>query len=184
MLLERLAGWVADPGASLGLIIACGVVSIAAITDLRSRTIPNAVTYSALLVGALVAILSGNMASAFAGFAIASASALILFGAQSMGGGDAKLIAAIGLLVGYPLVLDLLFFAVVFGAAWAVFVLIIKGAVWSTLKELAQLIRSLMYPQVPKVAPAPGVHITGGAVIAMATFWVVIPIVVSGIGTA
>ena len=184
MFLEELAGWIADSDALLGLIFACGVGTIAAITDLRSRTIPNAVTYPAIIIGVVFAIASGNATSAALGFGISGSCALVLYSVGSMGGGDVKLLAAIGLLLGYPLVLDLLFFAVVFGAAWAVFVLLMRGLVWSTLKELAQLIRSLMYRHVPKLAPAPEIHMPGGTVIAMATFWVVIPIMVSGIATA
>ena len=160
------------------LVLACIVVVVAAAWDLKTRTIPNALTYGALILGLATALVAGSFGSSLLGVAVAGGSGLVLYALRAMGGGDVKLLAAIGSLLGYPLTMDLLFFSVLFGGAWAIFALCWQGAMLRTLKELWLLVRSLIYPKIPLFVPAQGVHIAGGAVIAAATLWITVSMAV------
>jgi prepilin peptidase CpaA len=177
---ESFVTWIAEYSATTSFVLACTVAGIAAVTDLRSRTIPNALTYPAIALGFIIAAVQGTLPSALVGFGIAAACAYALYCCASMGGGDVKLLAALGMLVGYPLILDLLFFGVVFGAAWTMFVLLMRGTLLRTFAEIWRLAKSLIYPKVPMFVPAQGVHIAGGAILALATFWIIVPIMFGG----
>lgn len=161
--------------AYLSLLLACVVAVIAGFQDLRTWKISNTLTYGAFALGCAIALATGTLGSALGGAAIAGGSGLILYIFRAMGGGDVKLLAAIGSLLGYPLSLEMLFFGVLFGGAWSIFALCLHGRMLQTLKELWLLVRSLIYPRVPLFVPAQGVHVAGGVVIAAATLWVVLP---------
>ena len=158
----------------LSLVLACVVAAIAGYQDLKTRTISNALTYSALALGCAIALATGTLGSALGGAAIAGGSGLLLYLCRAMGGGDVKLLAAVGSLLGYSLSLEMLFYGVLFGGAWSIFALCMKGVMLQTLKEMWLLIRSLIYPMVPLFVPAQGAHVAGGVVIAAATLWVVV----------
>ena len=84
-----------------GVVIAAAVV--AAITDLRSRRIPNALTLPALAAGLVAGGLIGGwigLADAFAGCLALGLPHVMLFVFARGGGGDAKLMAAIGAWLG------------------------------------------------------------------------------------
>ena len=161
--------------AYLSLVLACVVAVIAGFQDFRTWKIPNTLTYGAFALGCVIALLSGTLGSALGGAAFAGGCGLILYVFRAMGGGDVKLLVAMGSLLGYPLSLEMLFFGVLFGGAWSIFALCMHGRMLQTLKELWLLARSLVYPKVPVFVPAQGVHVAGGVVIAAATLWVVLP---------
>ena len=141
--------------------------------------IPNTLTYGGLAAAAVIAIVQGTVAASLTGFLVAGGCAFALYLVRAMAGGDVKLLAALGALLGYPLSLDLLFFGVLFGGAWSIFVLAMKGMLLATLRDIWLLIRSLLYPQVPLFVPAEGVHVAGGAVIAAATVWIALSVLLS-----
>lgn len=88
---------------SLVLIIVIGTGLVASVIDLNTRRVPNALTGGVALLGLLLAV-SGigpiGTAAALAGCAVGLAMMLPghLFGAT--GGGDVKLLAAFGMLLG------------------------------------------------------------------------------------
>jgi len=92
------------------------VVLIAAITDLRARRIPNSLTMPAIGIAGLVRLLQGHSGSALAGAAVAVGIFLLpilLAGPERAGAGDLKLGIALGLLIGFPRIIDL--FLIAFG---------------------------------------------------------------------
>ena len=58
---------------------------------------------------------------------------IVLVLAGGTGGGDAKLLAAIGAIDGYPLIIDVLFYSFLVGGAMALTVAIWQGRLWATL---------------------------------------------------
>lgn len=85
----------------LSCAVACSLVG--AVTDVRSRRVPNLLTGPSLLAGlGLHAALGGwhGVLQSFLGALICGGLFLILFLTGGMGGGDVKLIAAVGALAG------------------------------------------------------------------------------------
>jgi prepilin peptidase CpaA len=69
----------------------------AAVTDIRARLIPNAVPLVVATAGVVHAILGGGLAPAAVVAAALFALGFVAFALGVMGGGDAKLLAAVGL---------------------------------------------------------------------------------------
>jgi len=103
----------------LAIALALGIA--ATVEDLRRRTLPNWLTVSGLAAGLVLSTRDGwhglwpAAAGAAAGFAIL----LPLFWLRGLGGGDIKLMAAFGALLGPAGVLTAACFASLFGAALA-----------------------------------------------------------------
>jgi len=101
---------------------------IAALTDLRSRRIPNWLTLPAIGIIGAVRWLQGQGESALIGAAVAGGIFLLpvfWVGPERAGAGDFKWGIALGLLAGFPRVMDLLLIAFGLTAAaglllWAV----------------------------------------------------------------
>jgi len=147
----------------------------AAVFDFRTRRIPNPLTYGGLIAALGLALWPGlgpAPGAAALGLVAGFLPALALFAVGILGGGDVKLLAALGALVGYPLILALLFHALVAGCAISLAVLIWQGRVWETVKGLGSLLRSLLYPGTYKIAPATDIQIPFGVAIALGTLWV------------
>jgi prepilin peptidase CpaA len=86
------------------LVVGIGILGIISYGDVRTRRIPNVLSVAIAILGLLRIILVHNPVSAgetlAAGVAIFAAG-LLLFWKGAIGGGDAKLVAATALLVGY-----------------------------------------------------------------------------------
>src|SRR2546425_5723894 len=80
-----------------------GFVAICMASDLRTRRIPNAITGPAILAGAAFNVLYGGragLAASVAGLGIAIGVLLAQFAAGGIGGGDVKMMGAVGALLG------------------------------------------------------------------------------------
>jgi len=160
---------------SLPLWIAVYAVT-AAFIDLSHRRIPNSLTYGGILFGLGIGLLpqfEPSLTGSLLGLAIAFGPSLLLFALGSIGGGDVKLLTALGALLGYPLILDVLFYTIVFGSAWGITVIIWRGRVLETLKGFWDLLVSLFYPGSYKIVPVQDLSIPFGVPIAIATLWAV-----------
>jgi prepilin peptidase CpaA len=86
------------------LIVGLGILAVIAYGDMRSRRIPNVLSLAIAILGLLRIMLVYDPVTAghtlAAGAAIFTA-AFLLFWYGAIGGGDAKLVAAAALLVGY-----------------------------------------------------------------------------------
>jgi len=126
-IIEIIKGFLSSGFKSLGwqnyYLIGLGL--ICCVTDLKSGKIYNLVTYPSILAGfifngflserlSLIGFLVG-----FAPFAIASLKGLI-------GGGDAKLLGAVGAIGGFPYVLNFLFVTFLLASLFGLLVLIWK----------------------------------------------------------
>ena len=118
-------------------------VSSCVASDLKTRRIPNALTGPVILAGftlnAWNAGWSGALTSA-AGFGLAIVLLLAPFAAGGIGGGDVKMMGAIGALLGPRLVLLSLIVGLVLGGVFAVIHLVRIGRLRDRLDNLRRMI--------------------------------------------
>jgi len=120
-----------------------GVVSLtAAITDARSGKIYNWLTLPVLALAPIWHLLARGLPglwSSLEGFAATAAilAVLALVAGRGLGGGDLKLLAALGALGGYPYALWMLLFTALSGPVIALPVMLRRRIVGYTLKNLA-----------------------------------------------
>ncbi|MBM3793190.1 MAG: hypothetical protein FJW31_03795 [Acidobacteria bacterium] len=129
--------------------ILVAVAMAAAVTDLRSRRIPNWLTVSAVVAAfAVRAALSGwtGVLAAAMGFALAMAIYAALFALRVMGGGDVKLMAALGAIAGPANWLVIFFITSLIGGPIVLVTVLLRGRlgktlrnVWAILLQLARL---------------------------------------------
>ncbi|RLB53524.1 MAG: prepilin peptidase [Deltaproteobacteria bacterium] len=126
------------------------VVGIAAWTDARSGRIPNWLTLTTI-VGALALHLAtggpwGALLSVI-GLVLGAACPLLLFWRGAMGGGDVKLFAAIGALLGPELALEAQLASFGVAAFLAMVMMAWRGTMFRTLQNLALTLVSPLLPE-------------------------------------
>ncbi len=99
-------------------------------TDIRSRVIPNVITLPVIVGGILfhfyISGWSGGALFAFKGALTGGGLLIVLFVLGGMGGGDVKLLAALGAWLGTGAVIQVFIYGAAAGAAIAVFLVIFK----------------------------------------------------------
>ena len=140
------------------------VVVVSAVTDVRSGRVPNAVTYPAIAVGLIVHTLLGGLrgegpgmglyASAI-GLTVGFLPMLAVWLAGGIGGGDAKLMAAVGALTGWRFALSVLFYGLIAAMVLALIVMLRKRIVRRTLRRVFRFLALLVTPSKP-ADPAAG----------------------------
>jgi prepilin peptidase CpaA len=114
-----------------------------AVSDIRSARIPNRLTYSALLTALSLRFallgLSG-LKSGAVGMLVAGGLFCVLFVLGAMGGGDMKLMAAVGAWVGSTQVMTLILAAALAGGVLAIGRIIFTKRVGQTLRNIMRLI--------------------------------------------
>lgn len=134
--------------------ILAAVLILAAAMDLRTQRIPNWLTGSALMAGFLIHTWASGLegikfsaAGGAAGFGLFA----LFFLAGWMGGGDVKLMAAVGSLKGVWFVLHAGFYAGLVGGALALSVMIWKGTLWRNLRNMAVSAYTTLHPRRKRV---------------------------------
>ncbi len=121
------------------------VLVAAAITDVRSGKILNVVTYPAIAVGLVGHTLAGGLfggekaiglAGSVVGFAAGFVPLLLVWMAGGIGGGDAKLMGAVGALTGWSFTLSAMLYGLVAVAVMAIFVMIRRRIAMATLGRI------------------------------------------------
>lgn len=120
------------------------LVLTAAVTDLRARRIPNWLTlpagFLALAIHLTLAGTQGALWSLF-GLALAGLVYLLPYLLGWMGGGDLKLMAAAGAIVGPQLWLRLFFWSAILGGVFALIALVRDGRFRRALENISQMVR-------------------------------------------
>jgi len=121
-------------------IVVLGVVLVAAaVTDVRCGKILNVVTYPAIVAGFAVGALLGGAdgaVTAALGFAAGFGPMLVCWLIGGIGGGDAKLMGAVGALTSWSLVIAAMMLGFAVAALMAVAVMIRRRVVVQTLKRI------------------------------------------------
>ena len=148
----RLPG---QPGAHLKPVILAGAVLMSVLagwTDLRSRRIPNWLTVPGLLIGVTAnTVLNGwsGLKASLLGAAIGLALLLPFVLLRSLGAGDWKLAGALGAFTGPGQLMDLLLGSVFVAGLMAVGLVIYKGRVRQTIRNIGHILLSLVTFRLP-----------------------------------
>lgn len=164
------------------LLAVSAVILVGAVTDLRTRKIPNWLTLGALPVGLILSFVFGGVKGLLAALGAMLLALIIyfpLYALRAMGAGDAKLMAAVATFIGPLMWLHLFFAASLLGGLVAVLFTSAKGEFRNTLAKSVQILRYLAYFRAP-FASDPSLDIRSpksmslphGAVIAIA--WLVL----------
>ena len=128
---------------------------IATFTDLKSLEVPDWLTHGGIILGVLLGLFFSllnwsiwPLALSLAGLAITFAIACLMFYTGQWGGGDAKLLMAMGALIGFELnpfsfgvsfLVNLVFLGGIWGIAWSVYLALRSRAkTWKVFKKIRQ----------------------------------------------
>jgi prepilin peptidase CpaA len=165
------------------LIAAVVISGAGAIHDIRTARIPNRLTYSAILFALLAHAITGGwrgLLSAAGGMLICGGFFFILFAIRAMGGGDVKLMAAVGAMVGLSRSGEALVASCLCGGVMALVYMVVKKRAKKTLKNLGSLVQhhsiqgAEIHPELnlsnPEAIKMPyGVAIALGAIVVFCT---------------
>ena len=163
------------------LVLLTIVLIIAAVTDLRFRKIPNWLTYPTMMVGiAYHTSMNGFSGFLFSleGLAVGIGVFIVPFLMGGMGAGDAKLMGAVGGLLGPKGVFIAFLFTAIVGGIYAVVLLTLHGHLKETARRYGSLLKTFIFTQKfiyippPKREKAPrlcyGLVIASGTLISLA----------------
>ncbi len=125
---------------------------IAGFTDLRSRRIPNWLTLPAVVAGAVVNTWFdgwGGLRTSLLGMTVGLGLLLPFVLLRSLGAGDWKLAGALGAFTGPALLVDLLIGSVFVAGLMAVALIVYKGRVRQTLRNIGHILVSLVTFRLP-----------------------------------
>jgi prepilin peptidase CpaA len=141
-----------NSGETVVLVGALVLAFIAGITDFRNRRIPNWLTVPAFLVG----VAANSFFNGWGGLKTALLGTLVGLGVllpfvllRSLGAGDWKLAGALGAFTGPGLLIDLLLLSLFVAGMMAVMLIIYKGRVRETLRNIGHILISLVTFQLP-----------------------------------
>lgn len=127
----------------LFLLCAALCASIGAVHDWRTRRIPNLLTGSSMLLGLLLHLVLGGweqLGLAAAAGLLCGAGFLLFFVVGGMGGGDVKLMAAVGCIAGFGSLTELFLSTILIGGIFALVLAILRGRLKRTLANVCALI--------------------------------------------
>jgi prepilin peptidase CpaA len=125
---------------------------IAGWTDLRSRRIPNWLTVPGLVVGIAANVVLGGwsgLKTSLLGAALGLALLLPFVLLRSLGAGDWKLAGALGAFAGPSTLVDLLLGSIFVAGLMAVALIIYKGRVRQTIRNIGHILVSLVTFRLP-----------------------------------
>jgi len=158
---------------------------IATITDFWKRKIYNWLTLPSILIGlSLNGWFKGwtGLGDSFLGLLLGGGIFFILGMMGIMGGGDVKLAAAVGSLIGWKMTVSALYYAGIIGGIFAVIWAALHGTLWPTLQRLWRTLVAIVTPGMrpdielkeSETEPMPyGVAISWGAI---ASLWMLPPV--------
>jgi prepilin peptidase CpaA len=123
---------------------ATGIALAACVTDVRTRRIPNALTFGAAAAAVLfhtVAPAGHGFTSAVAGWFVGAAMMIVPFALGGLGAGDVKLMAALGAWLGPESAVWLFVYASIIGAVLSLIVAVCTGYLKQALSNVWLLLQ-------------------------------------------
>ncbi len=111
------------------VVLLVALLSFAVFSDLRKRTLPNTLTYGMTLVGLSLGFLLGGRVgflNCLLGWSVGGGVFFFFWLLKAMGGGDVKLMAGVGAFLGWPQILDALFFTALCGGVMGLLFIVWK----------------------------------------------------------
>jgi len=142
-------------------IFVCALLVVACLSDLRTRRIPNVLTFSAVACALLFHLVTGGPSAAgwsLVGCLLGIALFLPMFALRGMGAGDVKLLAAVGAWLGPSQVAGVALAASLAGGVIAIVMAVSHGYLKTAFKNLWLL---LMHWRVAGVRPLQHVTLEG-----------------------
>ncbi len=143
--------------------VALSVALVACVSDVRKRRIPNLLTFGAALAALVVHLVTGGASGAgvaIGGWLLGTALFLPFFFVRGMGGGDVKLLAALGAWLGPRDVLWLAIYSSMAGGALALGVALARGYLLAAIRNVIGL---LSYWRTAGFGAAPGLTLDSKA---------------------
>ncbi len=134
-----------DLALAIKVLLMCIVIPAAGF-DLRWRQVPNWLTITGLALGISVNVVlfqSAGLWSSLKGLGLALVIYLPLYLLRGMGGGDVKLMAAVGAITGPSQWLRVFFFTLIVGGATAIVLVVAKRRVRTTFANISVILASL-----------------------------------------
>ena len=122
-------------------------------TDIRWKKIPNWATLPAVALGLGLNGIAGGwvgLRDSAIGLGVGFGALFLLFALGWMGGGDVKLMAAIGALMGFPFVLSALVYSVLVGGFIGLAVLVWRRRFFRTMKSIGLFLFGRLARAAPK----------------------------------
>jgi prepilin peptidase CpaA len=155
MTLSHITAMVLPPSLTGGTVVLMGALILAllaGITDFRRRRIPNWLTVPAFVAG----VAANSFYGGWAGLKLSLLGTLVGLGVllpfvllRSLGAGDWKLAGALGAFTGPGLLVDLLLLSIFVAGMMAMILIIYKGRVRETLRNIGHILVSLVTFQLP-----------------------------------
>jgi prepilin peptidase CpaA len=123
------------------------VIGISVYCDLKYRKIPNFITLPMIILGPVLNVMldgASGFKNSLVGFSLGLCVFLVPFYLGGMGGGDVKLLAAIGAIKGSPFILRVVFYSVFSGGLMAFIVLVYKRQLLVLLKKWIYMLINVM----------------------------------------
>ena len=160
-------------------ILALLLLVLCAFWDVKYRKIPNWATLPGIVLGLGMNGLLGGWAGLRAsgiGLLVGFGALLVLFVLSWMGGGDVKLMAAVGALKGYPFVVSALFYSLIAGVIIGVVALIWNRKTLRTFKNMFLVLASRVTSAIPKhdIRPEATQKVPFGLAIVLGTIWAMV----------
>lgn len=119
---------------------------------MRSRRIPNWLTYPALPLAVVLHAIAGGWPAAknsLLGAALALGILLPFWLLRSLGGGDWKLAGGLGAFFGLHRIIDVLVATLLVNAVMAIVLIVWKKRLWRTFKNIGRLIAAFLHLHLP-----------------------------------
>ncbi len=163
-------------------ILLYAVIAVCAITDVMYGKIFNKVTYPAIVFGVLFNLFLGikHFQSSIIGLLVGFILFLIVFLIGGLGGGDVKLMAAIGAIKGYPFVIYAAFYSALVGGLMSIAMMIWKGRFLRGMRNIFRVIFSYLFsfifPGIKPLSlnPEESEKIPFGFAICLGTLWAIL----------
>jgi prepilin peptidase CpaA len=166
-------------GMALRHVFLAALVIVAAVFDLRTRRIPNWLCTAGIFCGFACQIALFRWAGAREALLGAGLALLIyipLFALRAVGGGDVKLMAAVGSIAGPRAWIAIFLVTAIAGGAMALVLIAVKGRMRRTLGNVGVLLTELVHLRAPHrveeeldVASGKGLRLPHGCTIAAGT---------------
>jgi prepilin peptidase CpaA len=156
------------------------MVAAAAVIDLKAGTVPNWLTYPSVVLGLAVwGIVAGwpGFGSSAAGLAVGFVPLFVFYRmGAGLGGGDVKLMGAVGALRGWPFILAAMFYSFIVAAVVGVALMIWRGQTRATLRRIGRTLKSVALPGVAVVSPSSpeSIQVPFAACVCLGTAWALI----------
>lgn len=141
------------------LAIAVVAALVASVWDIKTRRIPNWLTLSAILAGLAVHAVvggTGDMLIALVAALVGGGIFAIFFVAGGMGGGDVKLMAAIGAIVGFQSLFQVMVLTAIMGGVFAICLALTRGRLKQTVDNIKLL---LVHHRFQGLTPHPEINV-------------------------